>query len=122
MVAKERRERIKVPECFSTDPLREASFAAIPPFLRRRALCSFAVSFSTCLVMAESVASRRMLENILKAFRFLLTGQFRRVWNEVHVRLYRTLWAGCWWALMPGRRAGRPKPSGTFSLETKHPV
>ena len=63
-----------------------------------------------------------MLENILKAIRFLCTGQFRRVWNEVHVRLYRLTWAGLWPLLMPSRRAGRPEPRGAFTRETRHPV
>ena len=63
-----------------------------------------------------------MLENILKAFRFLATGQFQRVWNEVHVRLYRLLWAGLWWFLAPPRQSGRPKPSGNFTRETKYPI
>ena len=63
-----------------------------------------------------------MRENILKAIRLLLTGQFRRVWNEVHVRMYRAIWAGLWYAIMPLRRAGRPRPSGAFSRQTKYPV
>ena len=33
-----------------------------------------------------------MFENILRALRFLLRGEFRRVWNEVHVRIYRPVW------------------------------
>jgi SAM-dependent methyltransferase len=63
-----------------------------------------------------------MLENVLKAIRFLLTGQFRRVWNEVHVRLYRAAWEVFWWFIAPGRRRGRPLPSGVLARETEHPV
>jgi len=63
-----------------------------------------------------------MLENIIRALRFLCTGQFRRVWNEVHVRLYRAIWAVLWVPIMPFRRAGRPDPSGSLSCETKYPV
>ncbi|SRR6266542_4759550 len=63
-----------------------------------------------------------MWENIGKAIRFLLTGQFRRVWNEVHVRLYRGVWTVLWYFILPFRRAGRSTPSGVFQRETKHPV
>src|SRR5262245_21742047 len=70
----------------------------------------------------ESVASPPMLENIVRAFRFLLSGQFRRVWNEVHVRLYRGIWAVLWNGVMPFRRAGRAQPTGTFVCDTKYPV
>lgn len=63
-----------------------------------------------------------MWENICKAIRFLLTGQFQRVWNEVHVRLYRGVWAVLWYLVMPFRRAGRSRPPGTFTRETNHPV
>lgn len=63
-----------------------------------------------------------MIENLLKAVRFLLTGQFRRVWNELHVRIYRGVWAVLWYFIMPFRRAGRAIPSGIFTRETKFPV
>jgi SAM-dependent methyltransferase len=63
-----------------------------------------------------------MWENILRAIKFLLSGQFRRVWNEVHVRLYRVVWAGLWWLIMPVRRAGRAVPGGTLARESKFPV
>jgi SAM-dependent methyltransferase len=63
-----------------------------------------------------------MLENVLRAIRFLCTGQFRRVWNEVHVRLYRWTWAWLWYFVMPFRRAGRAQPAGSFSRETQYPV
>ena len=63
-----------------------------------------------------------MLENVLRAIRFLATGQFRRVWNEVHVRLYRCVWAMLWFFVMPSRKAGRPSPTGTFTRETEYPV
>ena len=63
-----------------------------------------------------------MLENVGRAIRFLLTGQFRRVWNEVHVRVYRAVWAVLWYFILPFRRAGRPLPAGTFTRETNHPV
>lgn len=63
-----------------------------------------------------------MWENIRKTIVFLLTGQFRRVWNEVHVRLYRAVWAGLWYFVMPFRRAGRQADPTPFARETKHPV
>jgi hypothetical protein len=30
-------------------------------------------------------------ENLMRALKFLAQGQFRRVWNELHVRIYRTV-------------------------------
>lgn len=63
-----------------------------------------------------------MWENIARAIRFLFTGQFRRVWNEVHVRLYRTAWEVLWLFIAPARRAGRPEPRGVLGRETEHPV
>jgi 2-polyprenyl-3-methyl-5-hydroxy-6-metoxy-1,4-benzoquinol methylase len=63
-----------------------------------------------------------MLENILKAIHFLLTGQFRRVWNEVHVRIYRVVWEVLWMFLLPSRRKGRPQPPTGLTRETNHPV
>ena len=63
-----------------------------------------------------------MWENIGRAIRFLLTGQFRRVWNEVHVRLYRGVWAVLWYVVMPFRRAGRKQAPVVFTRETKYPV
>jgi len=63
-----------------------------------------------------------MWENFSRAIRFLLTGQFRRVWNEVHVRLYRGVWAALWPFVLPGRRRGRPMPAGKLARETEHPV
>ena len=63
-----------------------------------------------------------MWENLTKAIRFLLTGQFGRVWNEVHVRIYRAVWAVLWWFIMPFRRQGRPVPAGVLARETKFPV
>lgn len=63
-----------------------------------------------------------MWENIKKLVVCLGTGQFRRIWNEVHVRLYRATWEALWPFILPGRRAGRPQPSGTFTRETNHPI
>jgi 2-polyprenyl-3-methyl-5-hydroxy-6-metoxy-1,4-benzoquinol methylase len=63
-----------------------------------------------------------MWENILKTIRFLGTGQFRRVWNEVHVRIYRVAWETFWPFVFPFRRRGRPEPRGTWTRETDHPV
>jgi len=63
-----------------------------------------------------------MWENICKAIRFLLSGQFQRVWNEVHVRIYRAAWAGLWYFIMPFRRGSRPQPAGTFTREAEYPV
>jgi SAM-dependent methyltransferase len=63
-----------------------------------------------------------MLENISKAIRFLLAGQFRRVWNEVHVRIYRAVWSVFWIFIAPGRRSARTEPAATITRETDFPV
>lgn len=64
-----------------------------------------------------------MWENIVKTIRFLLTGEWRRVWNEVHVRLYRAVWAVLWYFVLPFHRKGGPAvATGTFTRETQHPV
>jgi SAM-dependent methyltransferase len=63
-----------------------------------------------------------MFENILRAIKFLCQGQFRRVWNELHVRIYRALYEGVWWLVLPWRRQGRPLPPTGLSRETEHPV
>ena len=59
-----------------------------------------------------------MFENILRAFRFLLRGEFRRVWREVHVRIYRPAWEFFFLILRPGRVSGRPEAFGAFKVET----
>jgi SAM-dependent methyltransferase len=63
-----------------------------------------------------------MWEDAVKTVKFLCTGQWRRVWNEVHVRLYRATWAVLWYFVMPPRRKGRTVPKGVFTRETAHPV
>ena len=63
-----------------------------------------------------------MLENVLRAIRFICQGQFRRVWNEAHVRVYRVVWEFLFWFICPFRRAGRQIPSGIFTRETQFPV
>jgi SAM-dependent methyltransferase len=63
-----------------------------------------------------------LLENCLRAARFLCQGQFRRVWNEVHVRIYRFLYEIFWLPARPIRRCCRPVATGTIRVETKHPV
>ncbi|MCX6902774.1 MAG: class I SAM-dependent methyltransferase [Verrucomicrobia bacterium] len=63
-----------------------------------------------------------MFENILRAIKFLCQGQFRRVWNEVHVRIYRGVWEVLWLFILPFRRKGRPQPPKGLSRVTQHPV
>ena len=63
-----------------------------------------------------------MFENILRAIRFLLRGEFRRVWREVHVRIYRPAWEALFVFIRPGRVAGRPEPAGQFAVETDYRV
>lgn len=63
-----------------------------------------------------------MWENICRATRFIRGGEFRRVWNEVHVRIYRVLWEFFWLFLSPFRKAGRLIPTGSFVCETAHRV
>jgi 2-polyprenyl-3-methyl-5-hydroxy-6-metoxy-1,4-benzoquinol methylase len=61
-------------------------------------------------------------ENLLLAIKFLAQGQFQRVWNEVHVRIYRAVWELLWLFILPGRKAGRPRPFGVLDRKTDHPV
>src|SRR4030095_16593133 len=63
-----------------------------------------------------------MWEDAVKTVKFLCTGQWRRVWNEAHVRLYRATRARLWYFVMPPRRKGRAVPKGVFTRETAHPV
>lgn len=63
-----------------------------------------------------------MFANILLAIKFLCQGQFRRVWNEVHVRIYRVVWEVLFVFILPFRRAGRTAPGGVVSRETDYPV
>src|SRR5580765_4399097 len=63
-----------------------------------------------------------LFENFLRAIRFLCQGQFRRVWNEVHVRVYRLVYEIIWLFARPIRRTGRRAAVGALSLETKHRV
>jgi SAM-dependent methyltransferase len=61
-------------------------------------------------------------ENALRALKFLAQGQFRRVWNEAHVRLYRAAYEFIWLFVIPFRRRCRPMPPVGLSVQTKHPV
>jgi 2-polyprenyl-3-methyl-5-hydroxy-6-metoxy-1,4-benzoquinol methylase len=63
-----------------------------------------------------------LFDNVLRAVRFLCQGQFRRVWNEVHVRIYRVVYEFIWILIRPIRRRGRPVPLGALGVETKHSV
>lgn len=63
-----------------------------------------------------------MWENIVKTIQFLFTGQWRRIWNEVHVRIYRATWEVLWWFVMPFRRRGRRPVAGVITRETAYPV
>ena len=62
-------------------------------------------------------------ENVLRAVRFLLRGEFRRVWREVHVRIYRPVWEVLFVFIRPRRVNGRPEPTGgKFAVETNYRV
>jgi 2-polyprenyl-3-methyl-5-hydroxy-6-metoxy-1,4-benzoquinol methylase len=61
-------------------------------------------------------------ENVLRAIRFLLRGEFMRVWREVHVRIYRPVWELLFVFIRPARVRGRPEPTGTFAVETNYRV
>ncbi len=63
-----------------------------------------------------------MFENVLLAIRLLLRGEFRRVWREVHVRLYRPAWEFFFLFLRPGRVSGRLEAFGAFQVETNFRV
>ena len=68
------------------------------------------------------LASAPMFENVLLALRLLLRGEFRRVWREVHVRLYRPAWEFFFLFLRPGRVSGRLEAFGAFQVETNFRV
>jgi SAM-dependent methyltransferase len=63
-----------------------------------------------------------LFQNLLRAVRFLSQGQFRRVWNEVHVRIYRFVYEIVWLFMRPIRRCCRPAATGEIKVETKYPV
>lgn len=48
----------------------------------------------------------------------LFTGQFGRIWNEVHVRIYRAVWSVLWYVVKPSRPVNRE----TFERKTDFPV
>jgi SAM-dependent methyltransferase len=50
----------------------------------------------------------------------LFTGQFRRIWNEVHVRIYRWAWEILWHFTVPSRN--RQLNRETFERKTDFPV
>jgi SAM-dependent methyltransferase len=64
----------------------------------------------------------QFFENVLRAIRFLFRGEFRRVWREVHVRIYRPVWEILFVLIQPGRARGRSEPGGTFAVKTNHRV
>jgi len=72
--------------------------------------------FSVALPMGS------FFENVLRAIRFLLRGEFRRVWREVHVRIYRPVWECLFLFIWPCRVNGRPEPTGQFTVQTNHRV
>jgi SAM-dependent methyltransferase len=60
--------------------------------------------------------------DIKRAIVFLAQGQFRRVWREVHVRMYRAGYELLFPVVRPFRRRGDPQPEGVITLQTKFPV
>lgn len=65
---------------------------------------------------------RLFLANIGRAIRFLATGQFRRVWNEVHVRAYRFAFEVIWVFVWRRRASSRSIPRADILVETEHPI
>jgi SAM-dependent methyltransferase len=65
---------------------------------------------------------RMFLLNVGRAVVFLCRGEFRRVWNEVHVRLYRPIWEVLHRFIRPGRIKGRAEPAAKVELVTQHRV
>lgn len=63
-----------------------------------------------------------MFENLLRAGRLLLDGEFRRVWREVHVRVYRPVWETIFLIIRPNRIRGRSEPVARFVVETQFRV
>jgi 2-polyprenyl-3-methyl-5-hydroxy-6-metoxy-1,4-benzoquinol methylase len=62
------------------------------------------------------------LENVARAIKFLFQGQWRRVYNEVHVRIYRAVYEVLFLFIRPVRRRGRRLPPSDLKIETQHPV
>ena len=60
--------------------------------------------------------------DVKRAITFLAQGQFRRVWREVHVRIYLAAYEVIFPFVLPFRRSDREIPKGSITLQTKHPV
>jgi SAM-dependent methyltransferase len=61
-------------------------------------------------------------DDVKRAAIFLSQGQFRRVWREVHVRIYLFTYELIFPFAVPFRRKHRPEARGLITLQTKHPV
>jgi SAM-dependent methyltransferase len=62
------------------------------------------------------------LDNVKRAIIFLAQGEFRRVWREVHVRIYLFVYELVFPVLRPFRCQGRAEPEGMIAVQTKFPV
>ena len=61
-------------------------------------------------------------QDLKRAIIFLATGQWRRVWNEVHVRIYRVFYEVIF-SLTSWMHKGPPsRVRGALHVETKHPI
>lgn len=63
-----------------------------------------------------------LFDNSVLAGRLILRGEFRRVWNEVHVRIYRPAWELLFLFFRPRRIRGRQTPNASVLVDTQHPV
>ncbi len=57
-----------------------------------------------------------------KAARLLAGGDWKRVWNEAHVRIYRAYYEAFFAVVGRGRKSSAPEKIPTLSVETKHPI
>lgn len=62
------------------------------------------------------------IKEIVKAFVLLGRGEWRRVYNEVHVRIYQWIYTLVFWIKSPFLRLHRSDPPAGLRVETRHPV
>jgi SAM-dependent methyltransferase len=67
-------------------------------------------------------AMNLFFENVARAVKFLFQGQWRRVYNEVHVRIYRAVYEILFLLIRPLRLRGRRLPPSGLKLQTQYPV
>ena len=62
------------------------------------------------------------INDLAKAVVLLFRGEWRRVYNEVHVRIYRWVYEAIFFFVRPSRVRGRPAPPDGLNIQTAYPV